>query len=214
MNAIPTDRGNYMHTAPTGHKYWPFSPRPEEVRIETVAHHLATRARYNGATQHRQDVTKIFYSVAEHSVYCSLYVEEVLDQPEYALEALLHDSSEAFIGDLIRPLKYSPEFRAPFQAVEHVNEAVHAEAFNLVFPYPPAVKIADEAVCEAEIRQMIIRHDDEDWSVGKLHDDSNCAPYEVQMFSPFKAKCFFIDRYVELAKKRSTYRPLPARFVL
>lgn len=45
--------GNYMHTS-SGSKYWPMDPRPAEVVIETIAHHLANRCRYNGATQHPQ----------------------------------------------------------------------------------------------------------------------------------------------------------------
>lgn len=210
--AHPERIGFYMHTAPTGRKYWPMDPRADEVDIQVIAHHLATRARFNGATQHPLDQDRIFYSVAEHSVYCSWYVERVLAQPQYALEALLHDSSEAYNGDLIRPLKYDPAFRAPFQAVEEKNERAHAEAFNLVYPYPAVIKIADEAVVSAEVEQIIVKAADQEWSSGTLHDHTRVAPYEIRMLSPFHALHFFLDRYRDLAARRDKYRTLPDRF--
>ena len=206
-----TDRGTYMHVS-TGGKYFPFDPQPDEVKIETIAHHLATEARFNGATQHKEFRDRIFYSVAEHSVLVSIYVEQVLQLPEFALEALLHDSSEAYIGDLIRPLKYSPDFRAPFLKVEELNEHAHADAFNLVYPYPPAVKIADEAVCAAEVNQMVRKNINEDWTVGQLHDSSRVAPYNIQMLPPYQAKQLFLGRWRQLAKVRNQYRLLPKRF--
>lgn len=213
--ALHPDRaGNYMHTAPTGRKYWPLDPRAEEVDIAVIAHHLATRARFNGATQHRKHKDRIFYSVAEHSVYVSLYVEKILGQPEHALEALLHDSSEAYNGDLIRPLKYDPAFREPFKKVEDLNERAHAEAFGLIYPYPHAVKVADEAVVAAEVDQIIIKHPDEDWSYGGLHDRTNIAPYEIRMLLPADARDYFLIRFRQLMRVRSQYRAVPTRFAL
>lgn len=194
-------RGKYMHTS-NGKKYWPMDPRPEEVHIEVVAHHLATRARYNGATQHPTNEELILYSVAEHSVYVSRYIEEVLGKPEYALEGLLHDGSEAYNGDLIRPLKYDPIFRSPFQAVEELNETAGASRFSLIYPYPKEVKIADEAVTNAEIAQIVPKDPNQDFTVGKLHDDTNMAPYEIQMLLPFAAKKLFLARFEELMQRR------------
>lgn len=202
------DRGRYMHTS-NGKKYWPMDPQPEEVHIEVVAHHLATRCRYNGATQHPRFRSKIFYSVAEHSVLVSRYIEEVLKRPDLALEGLLHDGSEAYNGDLIRPLKYDPLFRAPFQVVEEKNERAGAIKFGLIYPYPKEVKIADEAVTAAEVNQIIPKAEGEDWS-SRLHDDTNVAPYEIEMLLPFEAKEQFLLRYEELIRKREGVTAIPA----
>ncbi|QIG69155.1 putative metal-dependent phosphohydrolase protein [Rhizobium phage RHph_N1_15] len=204
INVVEPRRGKYMHTS-NGKKYWPMDPRPEEVHIEVVAHHLATRARYNGATQHPVFRSRIFYSVAEHSVLVSLYIERVLKKPQYALEGLLHDGSEAYNGDLIRPLKYDPTFRQPFQMVEERNERAGALRFGLAYPYPEEVKIADEAVTAAEVNQIIVKDPSENWEVGKLHDDSKVAPYEIVMLEPFAAKEQFLMRYEELIRQRSKY---------
>lgn len=211
--AHPGRVGTYMHTS-TGRKYWPFDPRTNEVEIGAIAHHLATEARYGGATQHPKHRDRIFFSVAEHSVLTSLYVEFDLKEPEHALEALLHDASEAFIGDLIRPLKYDPEFRAPFQKVEVRNETVIGQTFNLIYPYPEAVKKADEAVCAAEVEQIVPKDPSDEWESGKLHDDSVVAKYPIQMLSPYDAKMLFLARFRQIAAKRSQYRELDPRFLV
>ncbi|SCW95946.1 hypothetical protein [Ancylobacter rudongensis] len=208
----PPRAGRYMHTS-NGKKYYPLDPRAEEVHIEVVAHHLATRARYNGATQHPEFEDRIFYSVAEHSVLVSHYIESVLGKPEFALEGLLHDGSEAYNGDLIRPLKYDPAFRAPFQHVEALNEIAGAQRFNLLYPYPDVVKIADEAVTAAEVEQIIVTDPAEDWS-GKLHDDSRVAPFRIDMLLPFAAKQLFLRRYEQIMKTRHLYRAVPSALAL
>lgn len=201
------DRGRSMHTA-SGHRYFPIDPRPSEVHIETIAHHLANRCRYNGATQHPTLPSRIFYGVAEHSVYVSEYVPpiEVLRRIGYtlyewnrtALERLLHDGSESYNGDLIRPLKYDPLFAAPFKLVEERNERAIAARYGLRYPFPSAVKIADEAVTAAEVNQIIVKLPGDDWETGKMHDDSNVADIEIAMWSPFDAKVLFMNRFHEL----------------
>lgn len=200
--------GNYMHTA-GGEKYWPFDPRADEVKIATIAHQLAGQNRWQGAVRHRRFKMRIFYSVAEHSHYCARYMIEVLKRPDLALEALLHDASEAYIGDLIRPLKYDPQFREPFRVVEDLNEKVIAERFNLVYPFPAEVKIADEAICEAESQQIVPRDPDEEWDTGAMHDRTNAAPYEITMHLPSEAKAIFMLTYRRLMADRAKYRPLP-----
>ncbi len=77
-------------------------PSPIDVEIEDIAHGLARLARWNGQTSGDHPL-----SVAQHS----LIVEEllVLLYPEaprtWRLVALLHDSPEYVIGDLISPFK-------------------------------------------------------------------------------------------------------------
>jgi 5'-deoxynucleotidase YfbR-like HD superfamily hydrolase len=205
----PARVGSYMHTAPYGRKFWPLDPRPHEVNIQTVAHHLATCARYNGATQHPEFRSKIFYSVAEHSVYVSLYLEKELKRPDLALEGLLHDGSEAFNGDLIRPLKYDAVFRAPFQKVEELNERAQAVRFGLIYPYPKEVKMADEAVTTAEIEQIVPKDLSEEWESGKLRDDKVAAPYRIIMLEPYEAKMMFLDRYEDLMRWREAAQKIP-----
>src|SRR5665213_153577 len=87
--------GNWMQTY-TGKQYWPCDPRPEEVFIIDIAHALSQMCRYSGHCIH-------FYSVAEHSVLLSRYASTL----ETKKWSLLHDASEAYITDIIRPVSYT-----------------------------------------------------------------------------------------------------------
>jgi hypothetical protein len=75
------------------------SPRAEDVRAEDIAHSLAHQCRFTGHAD-------VHYSVAEHSVRAYRLVRDVLPHGKRVpLAALLHDASEAYLGDLSSPLK-------------------------------------------------------------------------------------------------------------
>jgi 5'-deoxynucleotidase YfbR-like HD superfamily hydrolase len=69
------------------------SPTLEMLDLRDIAHHLSLTNRFNGATRRP-------YSVAEHCIIGSYYAA-----PEFALEFLLHDAPEAYLGDVTGPLK-------------------------------------------------------------------------------------------------------------
>ena len=65
----------------------------DDIDMFDIAWGLGNIRRYNGHTV--ED-----YTVAHHSIIMSYYVPK-----EFALEALLHDAAEAYVGDLIWPVK-------------------------------------------------------------------------------------------------------------
>jgi 5'-deoxynucleotidase YfbR-like HD superfamily hydrolase len=143
--------------------------------IEDVAHGLANTCRWAGQCER-------FYSVAEHSVL----VSEIAIG--FELEALLHDAAEAFMGDIVRPLK---QLLPGYKEIEtKVQEAILMR-FGLRMPLPQEVKEADLRVCEAEKLQV-------------MHDSS--GPEQsflserviVKYLKPEKAKRAFLDRYEHL----------------
>ena len=77
-------------------------PSPLDVEIEDIAHGLARVARWNGQTHGAHA-----FSVAQHSVIVEQLVSEFYPaiDPRWRLAALLHDSSEYVIGDMISPVK-------------------------------------------------------------------------------------------------------------
>src|SRR5205085_1920126 len=89
----------------TGTRFWPEDPSPRDVDIRDIAHGLARINRFNGRIKYDH------YSVAQHSVLVSRLLP-----PPYKLFGLLHDAGEAYLGDLITPVKRL--FREFYDAVE------------------------------------------------------------------------------------------------
>lgn len=191
--------GPYMHTS-NGQPYYPFDPRPEEVDINVIAHHLANKCRYAGAVQHPHDPNLMFFSVAEHSVLVSEDIEEEGGTLEEQIEGLLHDGAEAFNGDLIRPLKHSPEFAEPFKKVELLNESAVSRRFNLPLVMSPIVKRADNRVCLRELQTFIPGYDGNARLEGEVYE---AAPVTIQMLLPPAAKRFFLERFYQLMARRA-----------
>ncbi len=125
-----TRKGDWMQTY-SGGKFWPLDPRASEVNITDIAHALSLQSRFGGHTLG-------FYSVAEHSVHVARAASA-----ENKLWALLHDASEAYVSDVIRPLK---RFLAGFQEIEDRVQAVICEAFRLDPEMPAEVKALDNRI--------------------------------------------------------------------
>lgn len=144
LGVAKTSRGNWMSTY-TGRQYYPFDPRPEEVVIKDIAVGLSNEARFGGQCR--------FFSVAEHSVNVSYYVPD-----RHKLTALLHDAPEAYIGDIIRPIKLMPEFKAVYGPLEQKSWEAIAKRFDLDlgedFAMPEVVHHADNLALCNEARYL------------------------------------------------------------
>lgn len=183
-------KGHYMRTF-TGRKYWPLEPSAEDIVIEDIAHALAHQCRFNGHTRH-------FYSVAEHSVICSVHGPQ-----EHAMELLMHDAAEAYTGDLIRPIKMVPEIREVWLPTERLNEIAVAERFGLRLPYDTnlqgIVKAVDMAVCRAEMEQMM--HGAEVNDIALMEGKFGAAKIRVECWPPAYAKHRFLQRFYQLVRE-------------
>jgi hypothetical protein len=116
------------------------APAPEQINLADIAHHLSHVCRFGGAVRE-------FYSVAEHCVYVSYLV-----RPELAALGLFHDATEAYLGDVIKPLKNClPQYRD----LEHIWAAAVAARFGLASLEHPEVKTADVAAVQAERRDLL-----------------------------------------------------------
>lgn len=65
----------------------------QDIDIYDICYSLSNIARFSGQVP--------FYSVARHSIY----VSQILPH-ELKLSGLLHDASEAYIGDVVSPIKH------------------------------------------------------------------------------------------------------------
>lgn len=176
-------RGDWMQTF-TDRRFYPLDPMPSEVCSEDIAHALSLICRYGG------HVTR-FYSVAEHCVLMSHAVSA-----ENALWALLHDAAEAYIGDMVRPLKRSMH---QFQVVESRIFSAIGLVFDL--PYsdslvdgmPAEVKEADNRILLDE-RAALLRPTAERWGV----EDLQPLCVAVHGWSPAEAESAYLARLAEL----------------
>jgi len=117
------------------------SLRPEDICIEDIAHHLALINRFNGATKRP-------ISVAQHSVYVARLCWDL--SWETQLQALLHDATEAYLGDITKWLKNTPMFAA-YRGLEFVTQDIIFKKFNCqIAMLPDAVVEADRLMVRFE----------------------------------------------------------------
>jgi len=180
-NNRPADterKGNWMQTA-TGRMFWPLDPRADEVSLQDIAHSLAMQTRFAGHARR-------FYSIAEHSVYVSYFVPK-----EWALHALLHDASEAYVIDVPRPLK---PFLVGYKEIEDNVWKAIASHFGIGPEMDASIKLADNRVLLAEQRQLM-GPPPEPWLV-----PGEPAPITIKGWDPDYARFKFLQRFDELTR--------------
>lgn len=121
----------------SGHQVDIENPTPEAVDMADVAHALAYTCRWGGHS-------KRFWSVAQHSVLVSAMVPS-----EHALAGLLHDAAEAYLGDVVAPLKRL--LGEPFAKLERGwLRAIGEHCGVELDPLPEAVRAADARLMQIE----------------------------------------------------------------
>jgi 5'-deoxynucleotidase YfbR-like HD superfamily hydrolase len=167
----------------TGIAFDLMEPAAGQIDILDIGHALSQIGRFGGHTQE-------FYSVAQHSVLVSENVPRC-----DALQALLHDASEAYIGDMVRPLKHSGVMQPFLEAESRLTLAI-ARKFDLEYDLSPAVKLADNRALFTEQRDLMGR-------MPKPWKDP-VPPFEqtVVPMPSRTAKSLFLNRFYRLAEER------------
>lgn len=175
----------------TGRMVWPLAPHADDIAIEDIAHALALKCRYGGHSRE-------FFSVAQHSVMVSHMVPEC-----DAIWGLLHDAGEAYLPDVVRPIKGAcyvrcgESFLAFSEAEEDILIAV-ANKFELIYPMPSTVLGADLCCLERERRQLM-GEPPEPWETEKWWD-GHTGP--IACWSWQEAEKRFLERWKELTACR------------
>lgn len=167
------NRGDWMQTF-TGRQFFPLDPRPEDIDARDIAHALSMVCRFGGHVDR-------FYSVAEHCVLMSWAVS-VADGPA----ALLHDAAEAYVGDMVRPLKYNLDL---YREIEAGIWIAIAERFNVDVEIPVSVKEADLRILVTE-RNTLMKAPPVPWFAG---EDVKPLPVPVSGWNPRRAE----EQYLE-----------------
>jgi 5'-deoxynucleotidase YfbR-like HD superfamily hydrolase len=163
----------------SGNRFYPLEPRIDHVAIEDIAHGLAYQCRFNGQTHE-------FYSVAQHSLMVASLVPTDL-----RLAALLHDAAEAYLGDMVKPLKV---LLPAFAAIEEQVSAIIAAAFGVDFSDYGPIKRADLIALATEKRDLM-PHSAERWA---YLDDVRPLPEPIVTMSPGLAKQEFLREFKRL----------------
>ncbi|WNN12437.1 hypothetical protein MA9V2_188 [Chryseobacterium phage MA9V-2] len=162
-NCIRTFSGKYLNV---------FEPDPELICIEDIAHSLSMQCRFAGHLP-------VFYSVGQHSKFCSDYVDNDADR----LGALMHDASETYLTDMPSPIKRNmPEYRT----IEDNLMKVIAEKFGFEYPFSKNIKAIDEIALQIEWNQLMLGKKPE-------HDEHLLVP-----LSQAEAKAQFLSTFLTL----------------
>jgi 5'-deoxynucleotidase YfbR-like HD superfamily hydrolase len=175
-------KGAWIQTY-TGKAFIFSEPEKHEYCIEDIAHALSQLCRFNGHTLK-------FYSVAQHSVIVSRLVESSVGVGDLrVIQAILHDATEAYVGDMVSPLKRS---MAAYRDLEDRVWVGIAKRFGVPQLMAPAVKEADLIALATEKRDLM-GQEPRGWDLGCLPSDVAIKPISAK-----KAEKLFLNRYHEL----------------
>jgi len=135
--------GNYGWTLTyTGRKVYLSTIGKSDLCLADIAHALSLTCRFGGHC-------RSFYSVAQHSVLCSVYADQFDINPRVAL---MHDGAEAYLPDVLTPHKQM------FPRLTSVIGAVQSLVFERYVPeYSGLVKAASmQADYRVVDREMLL----------------------------------------------------------
>lgn len=140
------NRGFCVQTR-NGHAFDPKIKKIDVIELDDIAHALSNICRYSGHCSE-------FYSVAEHSVLVSRIVRKLWPDDIQAIWAgLLHDATEAYVGDMTTPLKI---LMPQFMDIENKIAEDVAEKFKIQWTKQTTerVKVADLTALSTEARLL------------------------------------------------------------
>lgn len=164
-------------------------PRQDEIYIDDIAYHLAMQCRFNGAVKDFR-----FYSVAEHCFWGSFIVKAGNE-----LAFLLHDAQEAYIADMIRPIKRHDAFFNELE--ENLEPQIRRRFGQESFPQHvwDDVKGADNYMGYVEAQELLVRgYSDAGRAVPQYSPRIVLKAEAFGRMTPRMAHCAFMRRFDEL----------------
>lgn len=158
----------------TGSSFDIMAITPSEIRIDDIATSLSRLCRYGGHCSR-------FYSVAEHSVHVATYLQGTHKD---MLAGLLHDASEAYVGDMIGPLKGQPFMKGYRDFEAHVQRCIE-DRFKVDLSNP-RIHEADKALFRIEFESLM----DGNWS--------KTARWNIECWNPEVAREKFTNLFLFL----------------
>lgn len=121
----------------------------DDISLEDIAHSLSLTCRFNGHCRK-------FYSVAQHSCLVASRLIDTHKAPTQAIQwGLMHDAAEAYLGDIIRPIKkVMAEVFYPME--NHLNAIIRIRfGISVIQSDYELVKTADNKMLWTEKRDIM-----------------------------------------------------------
>jgi hypothetical protein len=174
-------RVGYWMPSYSGKRIYPLDPRGDDIDIVDIFHALSSIARYNG----HADWT---WTVGDHSIlmFDHLMAELGLSQSDDARTwseehrklsrtCLLHDATEAYLCDIVRPLKHNP-LMSFYRALEDDWSRMISMKYDLIYPLPGIIKKHDELALMTERRDIVSGASKAGWT----GDDQEAYPTTIR----------------------------------
>lgn len=179
---MPNDTSSFIQTW-SGKKFDFQNPLPAAITMEDIAHALAQIPRFGGHLDR-------FYSVADHSLNVAHMVAWRGANLPTIRCALLHDSGEAYLGDIVTPFKrmlpQAVELETRLLAIIHKKFAIVEREVDFT-----AIKRADEAMLVMEAKFLFREPPIEHWTDAYC-SDALAAPSHISR-NAREAEMYFLS---------------------
>ncbi len=167
------------------------NPSPGSLILEDIATGLSKACRYSGQCDG-------FYSVAEHSILVSRYVEHLENPiPDLVKAAFLHDGQEGYLHDLTTPLKI---LCPGYQIIEDRFARAIQEAFGLgIRTDHPVIRECDLRMFYRERELLLPGYA----PAGPGGSEELDELLEIRRLGPEEAKKAFLERAEEIGVWRA-----------
>lgn len=172
---------NWVQTS-TGQAVDIFNPDLSTIFLVDIAHALSNQARFNGHT-------KEFYSVAQHSVLVAVESFSRNDSKEVQRLAFMHDAAEAYLGDLVRPIKDQMPYY--WRVEENMLKTIFRrfgiplEVYETHWDY---VKQLDDLVLATEADSLFSTPSPKNWNLRERP-----LPYKIRPYNTKDIKQIFLS---------------------
>lgn len=197
----------YMETA-TGRSVYFLAPQQRQFCVEDIAHSLSHLCRFTGHT-------RVFYSVAEHSLNTVRFMAFNGSTPLSLLLGLLHDAAEAYIQDLSTPLKQALCSAAYSEIETHIQQALLTQligphGFDAWMKRKTSISAADRKALKMEAGVLMVSGG-RGW--GAL-EGVETPERSLKQWSMAEARNLYIKTYNELKIAYELGRPANIDFLL
>lgn len=173
------------------------NPDPALITLRDVSRALGNICRFGGQCD-------VFYCVAEHSIACASLAFQKQMSCKVQLACLMHDAAEAFLGDVVKPLKTL--LNPIYGPIEDRMESAIATAFGIDLKSTKSEwKSIDRIMLIAE-RRALFTPDNVIWTG---EDEVERITYRPRFLHPYYAMLEFEEVFCRL--KQSELIPLEDR---